>query len=266
MDTSIVDYLMLEDVNPETDVNSSVVTEGNNDISTLERIKDRLQDDTQRSMMEKIINSARTNNTEIPKVINLVEAPIIPQEPIKQVTQRGLQDTPEQSKAIAQSKVVDLTKDSTTPFQNTVKEVMTTEAVGVDTINHKNQFVRKAIDFNALDELYLEEAQAFVQRYREEHPIKEDYPKRLEESFVEKVLSIPLQNEIRPTAVCEVPFLELEALGLPEDKVLSMINKELSEDALFSFITMNPYDSELGDFVYTENTVEIMSSDILCAI
>lgn len=198
------------------------------DIATLEQVKDRLPDEAQRRVMEKIINSAKNEDTEVPKVINLVEAPESPEE-------------------------TDATNDKEAETQET--------SVDADSLDMKTRFVRKKINFNALDELYLEEAKNFVERYKAIHSNQEDLPKKLEDSFVDEVLNIPISCEEVPSVVCAVPDLEIESIGLPEDKVLAAMNKELQEDVLFSFITMNAYDSEVGDYVYDEETIGAVNSE-----
>lgn len=214
------EYLTLDEYN------TTIKEEKDQNIFTLEKVKERLQDETQKNVMEKIINSAKNDNTEVPKVINLVEIP-----------------------------------ETTEELKNKDENSTEVKPTDVDTIESKSRFIRKKINFNALDELYLEEATKFVQRYRETHSTEEEIPKRLSESYVEEILSIPVTNEDKTNVVCAVPFLDIPSLGIPEDKVLAALSEEINEDILFSFITMYPYDSEKGDFVYSEDSIDVVSSE-----
>ena len=196
-------------------------------IATLENVKDRLGEGAQRNVMEKIIESAKNNTAEVPKVVNLVEPPEIP-------------------------------KASETEEK---KENAPAQLADVDIIENRSRFVRKKIDFNALDNLYLEEALRFVQCYRDAHSVEVEVPRRLEESYVEEILSTPITNNEKRDVVCAVPYMEIPTLGLPTDKVLGAMKEEIEEDILFSFITMNPYDSEKGDFVYSEEMLGAVNSE-----
>lgn len=222
MSNEVNEYLTFDELKSE-----ATASDKDKDISKLEQIKERLPEGTQKDVMDRIIHSAKNDSTEIPKVINLVEIP-------------------------------EISKESERKENNATDDIRPTDA---DSINSKSRFIRKKINFNALDELYLEEASHFVQNYRENHKVVEEVPKRLPESYVEEVLGMPITNEEKPSVVCAVPFLEIQSIGLPEDKVLTALNEEMKEDALFSFITMHPYDSEKGDFIYSEENIEVISSE-----
>ena len=232
MSNEVNEYLTLDHLQSGVVIskNETVTKNKEDDIATLEHVKERLEDSTQKSVMEKIINSAKNDTAEVPRVINLVEVP-------------------ETSKEAKQD--MDIDKDGTA-----------VQMADVDIIESKSRFIRKKIDFNTLDALYLEEALRFVQQYKESHLTEEeDIPKRLAESYVEEILSTPIRSMEKQEVVCAVPYLEIPVLGLPADKVLTAMEEEIEEDVLFSFITMNPYDSEVGDFVYNEDALGAINSE-----
>lgn len=195
-------------------------------IQILENKMNSIEDSTQRSMMQKIINSAYEGKSELPKVMDIVEEVIID-------TSKKVSDEPK--KADIQ------TADITRPF------------------------TRRKVDFTALDEMYRQESLEFIERYRAENQVTFSYPKLIDENTVQEILSKPVHVATTGGVICHVDNYDLEpALDLPGDKILEDLNKNVAEDPLLSYDSMHCFDSELGDFVYDYSEEDIYTSaDIL---
>ena len=125
-------------------------------------------------------------------------------------------------------------------------------------------FIRRKIDYNSLDKMYREESKSFVQQYKANHKINVKKPVLISKDEVQRILDLPIfiakNQEIKATNVIT------NGTKLPEDRVLSAMQKEFVEDTLFSYIIMHPYDTEISDYVVDEEDIEIMTVDSISGL
>lgn len=198
-------------------------------IKVLENKLNTLTDSSQRAVMQKIISSAYEGKSELPKVMDIVG----------EVMSDGTEHTKAQLKKSMDVQSVDITKP----------------------------FVRRQVDYTALDEMYRQESLAFIERYRKECTPDLCYPEVINENDVQDILNKPVHVDTGSKVICHVENYDTHAdVTLPGDKVLEDLNKNIMEDPLFSYDSMHYYDSELGDFVCSYEEENLYTTEDILSV